>query len=119
MGGGTYPTPGEISLAHNGVLFLDELPEFPRSVLEVMRQPMERMNMSARAYDRILKVARTIADLEASDRVLQHHIMEAIAYRTLDRAGGNSASFSRHCAKREGLVCGHIQLASPCHTSRL
>ena len=225
VGGGTYPTPGEISLAHNGVLFLDELPEFPRSVLEVMRQPMEdrtisisrakyateypasfmlvasmnpcpcgyyghpkkhcvctehqrsqymnkisgplldridlhvdvqpvefeqisaqapgepseairrrviaardiqaqrfqgikgvycnaqmtpallhryaepdeaglkrlhdameRMNMSARAYDRILKVARTIADLEASDRVMQHHIMEAIAYRTLDRS---------------------------------
>ena len=225
VGGGQYPTPGEISLAHNGVLFLDELPEFPRSVLEDMRQPledriisisrakysteypasfmlvasmnpcpcgyfghpkkqcictdyqrshymsrisgplldridlqievqpvdfeqmssqrpgessadirqrviaardiqarrfasekgiycnaqmtssllhryaepdaagldrlrdaMERMNMSARAYDRILKVARTIADLEASDRVMQHHLMEAIAYRTLDRS---------------------------------
>ncbi len=226
VGGGTYPQPGEISLAHNGVLFLDELPEFKRGVLEVMRQPledrevtisrakftitypssfmlvasmnpspggyfndpdapvtssptemqrylgrisgplldridihievtpvpfeklseersgessveirrrvmaarkrqterfvnsekmhynaqmgtkmirkhcplnessktllktaMERLNLSARAYDRILKVARTVADLEGSDGIGDTHISEAIQYRSLDREG--------------------------------
>lgn len=226
VGGGSYPQPGEISLAHNGVLFLDELPEYKRTVLEVMRQPLEdryvtisrakfsvdypagfmlvaamnpcpcgyynhpdkdcvcgpgivqrylnkisgplldridlhvevtpvsfdeltkdvpiegskeirkrveitrniqqqryglrsgihcnaqmsqndlndyckideagtsilktamdRMGLSARAYDRILKVARTIADIEGAESILPNHLAEAIQFRSLDREG--------------------------------
>ena len=64
---------------------LHEFAEPDASSLDMLRMAMERLKLSARAYSRILKVARTVADLEGSERVQSYHIAEAIGYRNLDR----------------------------------
>ena len=64
---------------------LHEFAEPDAASLDMLRMAMERLKLSARAYSRILKVARTIADLEGSEKVQSQHIAEAVGYRNLDR----------------------------------
>jgi magnesium chelatase family protein len=64
---------------------IHQFAELDDASLDMLRQAMERLSLSARAYSRILKVARTIADLEGVEQVQSQHIAEAIGYRSLDR----------------------------------
>ena len=73
--------------AQMGSKLVREYCELEPSSLELLKNAMEKLNLSARAYDRILKVSRTIADLEASEKVQSVHVAEAIQYRSLDRDG--------------------------------
>ena len=90
VGGGSLPRPGEVSLAHNGVLFLDELPEFPRNVLEALRQPLE---------ERTVTIARARGTLHLPARF---QLIAAMNPCPCGRAG------QRH----EGCGCTPAQVAS-------
>lgn len=78
----------DLKISYNAQMGSKELEEFcelDEVSFGLIKMAMEKLNLSARAYDRILKVARTIADLEVSKNILSHHVSEAIQYRSLDR----------------------------------
>jgi len=73
--------------AQMGTKQIREFCKLDEASLQLLKTAMERLNLSARAYDRILKVSRTIADLEGAENIGSSHIAEAIQYRSLDREG--------------------------------
>lgn len=83
VGGGLRARPGEISLAHNGVLFLEEIARADDTGLTLLRDAADSMRLSARGYHRVLRVARTLADLDGAEKVGRVHLAEALSYRAL------------------------------------
>jgi len=78
---------GVYSNAQMGSKLLRTVCSIPEEGIQLMKTAMERLGLSARAYDRILKVSRTIADLAESENIKTEHLAEAIQYRSLDRDG--------------------------------
>ena len=130
VGGGSIPMPGEISMAHNGVLFLDELPEFKRSALEVMRQPLEdgcvsisRARMSVNYPSRIMLVASMNPsptgdwfdpdDIEGATNIQMQRYLSKISGPLLDRIDlhveVDKVSFNELSAKSKGESSAQIR----------
>jgi magnesium chelatase family protein len=105
VGGGSIPMPGEISMAHNGVLFLDELPEFKRSALEVMRQPLE---------DGSVSISRARMSVSYPSRIMLVASMNPSPtgdwYDPADPAGASPAQMQRYLSKISGPMLDRIDL---------
>ena len=106
IGGGTIPKPGEVTLSHNGVLFLDELPEFPRSVLEVLRQPLE---------DFVVHISRVNASLSYPARFILIAAMNPCPCGFFGSAESNSCTCTtgeirRYIRKISGPLLDRIDL---------
>jgi len=105
VGGGSIPMPGEISMAHNGVLFLDELPEFKRSALEVMRQPLE---------DGFVSISRARMSVTYPSRIMLVASMNPSPtgdwYDPTDPNGATPAQMQRYLSKISGPLLDRIDL---------
>jgi magnesium chelatase family protein len=110
VGGGSIPMPGEISMAHNGVLFLDELPEFKRSALEVMRQPLE---------DGFVSISRARMSVTYPSRVMLVASMNPSPsgdwYDPNDMGGTTSQQMQRYLSKISGPLLDRIDLHIEVH----
>lgn len=80
-----HAIPGAQVNAHMQARQLRQCCKVGEDVRDLLRTAIQQLNLSARAYDRILKLSRTIADLEGSERIQLHHTAEAVQYRTMDR----------------------------------
>jgi len=109
VGGGSTPQPGEISLAHNGVLFLDELPEFPRSVLEVLREPLESGE---------IHISRAAAQLifPAKFQLVAAMNPCPCGYMGTERCNCSAEKISKYQNKISGPILDRIDLHLPIHS---
>ena len=106
VGGGGNPQPGEISLAHHGVLFLDELPEFKRSVLEVMRQPLEERKVT-------ISRAKISVDFPANFMLIASMNPCPCGYRDSERCNCSAEKIARYQSKISGPILDRIDLHIP------